>query len=89
MLFLVAFAKVSSLISNKLFLIYYFSSFLGQALTCQSNLCQNGATCVNSNSIQIPTDLIGFTCVCPVGYYGTYCENSNKNRKIKAFKKLF
>nr|XP_006825629.1 PREDICTED: slit homolog 3 protein-like [Saccoglossus kowalevskii] len=38
---------------------------------CARELCQNGGQC-NSD----PTLLDGFYCVCPLGYSGTYCENS-------------
>ena len=31
-----------------------------------TNLCKNGATCINNNG--------GFSCKCAVGFKGTFCE---------------
>ena len=34
---------------------------------CRSYPCANNATCLINSA--------GFTCICPSGYNGTYCEN--------------
>ncbi len=34
---------------------------------CQSQPCQNGATCVDQNN--------GYTCTCTAGWTGLHCEN--------------
>ena len=37
---------------------------------CQENFCMNGATCVDGEGF--------YTCVCPIGFTGQYCESSKQ-----------
>ncbi|XP_070534046.1 protein eyes shut homolog [Ptychodera flava] len=39
-----------------------------ESVFCVNNLCQNGATCVGDEST------FRYSCVCPVGYGGFYCN---------------
>lgn len=42
---------------------------------CAVNSCQNGATCVNGQS--------NYTCTCPYGYSGYFCEKqASKHKQI-------
>ena len=44
--------------------------------TCSLNKtsCQNGAQCLPNHDISISKE---FFCICPQGFHGDYCENSN------------
>ena len=50
---------------------FYFPLFAPsvEILACDSNPCQNGATCFDHNGGG------GYVCLCPAGYEGTSCEN--------------
>ena len=50
------------------------SSCIQRQLKCSSNLCQNGATCVDVAATL--NYLIGFICQCRFGYSGNFCELS-------------
>ncbi|CAL4172489.1 unnamed protein product, partial [Meganyctiphanes norvegica] len=43
----------------------------------QSDLCQNGGTCINTYG--------GFKCLCPLNTTGNYCLNIRKNSKPPSF----
>lgn len=49
---------------------FFFSEFN----ECDSNPCQNGATCVD--------DLNSYTCSCQSGYQGTHCETGTRTITI-------
>ena len=52
--------------------IYY----LGEPLTCATSavLCQNGAICTNITTKLAQNQLIGFQCLCSLGYTGQFCH---------------
>ena len=62
---------------------YYFSFFffliveisfltqLKEPLTCPSNICLNGGTCIVDAKV-------GITCVCPFQFTGQLCETNSK-----------
>ena len=55
---------------------YFYLNFF-KAITCNSTsmICQNGGTCLDTDSNQI----IGFECLCLPGYYGPFCQLSKLN----------
>ncbi len=54
-------------------------------LRCPNNICQNGGTCSNLTVLQDPA--IGYECICPKEFYGTFCEQSKDNIEISKFLK--
>ena len=47
----------------------WFIFFILETLACNSDPCQNGATCFDHNGGG------GYVCLCPSGFEGTNCEN--------------
>nr|XP_054773882.1 putative defense protein 3 [Lytechinus pictus] len=62
--------------SRSVFWVAERTSSIEQIDACDSNSCQNGATCnpVNGSSSN-------YTCQCPIGYIGEYCEIAEKSEK--------
>ena len=66
-----------------------FTTIPGKTTTqsdkCPAGYCKNGGTCLNTNGI--------FSCKCPAGFTGKFCENSdpelNKKGSSKFKKSLF
>ena len=55
-------------------------------LNCQNggkSLCQNGAKCRNVPLNKNYTNLIGFKCVCALGFTGVYCEIGNLEKEMR------
>ena len=47
----------------------YYIIYILDINECESNLCENSATCVD--------EVDGYSCICVDGYAGTYCRNGS------------